>query len=94
MRWWCAVMLACVASGVAGGEAGKLAAADNPASGVVANGAYSNAYFGLRYALPEGWVEGEEGPAVTAFPGGALANPVSHQRLCYRFLEETLQHSA
>jgi hypothetical protein len=60
--WWCAVVLACVASGVAWGEAGTLAAADDPAAGSVANGAYWNAYFGLRYAPPQGWVEGDEGP--------------------------------
>jgi hypothetical protein len=62
-RWWCGVVLACVANGAAWGADGTLTAADNPAAASVANGAYTNAYFGLRYALPQDWVEGDEGPA-------------------------------
>ncbi len=61
--WLGAVMLACLASSAAArGEADELAAADNPAAGVVADGAYTNAYFGLRYAPLRGWIEGEPGP--------------------------------
>jgi hypothetical protein len=33
-----------------------------PESGVVSQSAYDNAYFGLSYALPEGWFEKYKGP--------------------------------
>jgi hypothetical protein len=38
------------------------AAMPNPEDGKVANGAYTNDYFGLSYPLPEGWAEGLAGP--------------------------------
>ena len=34
----------------------------NPEDGKVANGVYTNEYFGLSYPLPEGWAEGLAGP--------------------------------
>jgi len=34
----------------------------NPEDGKVANGVYTNDYFGLSYPLPEGWAEGLAGP--------------------------------
>jgi len=33
-----------------------------PESGVVSGGVYTNEYFGLRYALPNGWAETYQGP--------------------------------
>lgn len=38
------------------------AAMPNPEDGKVANGVYTNDYFGLSYPLPEGWAEGLAGP--------------------------------
>jgi hypothetical protein len=38
------------------------AAMPNPEDGKVANGVYTNGYFGLSYPLPEGWAEGLAGP--------------------------------
>jgi hypothetical protein len=37
-------------------------AAPDPQDGKVAGGAYTNAYFGLSYPLPEGFAEGLAGP--------------------------------
>ncbi len=34
----------------------------NPEDGNVANGSYTNKYFGLTYPLPQGWKAGEAGP--------------------------------
>jgi hypothetical protein len=34
----------------------------NPNDGKVANGTYTNRYFGLSFPLPQGWTEGEAGP--------------------------------
>jgi hypothetical protein len=38
------------------------AAIPNPEDGKVANGVYTNDYFGLSYPLPQGWAEGLAGP--------------------------------
>jgi hypothetical protein len=35
----------------------------DPGDGKVVNGTYTNQYFGLTYPLPQGWTNGEPGPA-------------------------------
>lgn len=37
-------------------------AVDHPENGKIADGRYTNGYFGLSYRLPPGWTEGEAGP--------------------------------
>ncbi len=60
--------------------AARMAAAEDagsfdPAKGAVAGGVYVNAYFGLRYPLPEGWSAGPKPPAASYAGYYVLATP-------------------
>jgi hypothetical protein len=71
-------LAACIVASVAW-RAGMVAllgttrpAISNPEDGKVANGVYTNDYFGLSYPLPEGWAEGLAGPEPSYFGYYAL----------------------
>ena len=51
----------------------------NPEDGKVANGIYSNDYFGLSYPLPKGWAEGLAGPEPSHFGYYALRTLIPHE---------------
>jgi hypothetical protein len=53
----------------------------NPEDGKVANGVYSNDYFGLSYLLPEGWAEGLAGPEPSHSGYYALRTLIPHDEL-------------
>ena len=55
-------MLACLMS-LAAWHHGSAAEMPRPEDGVVADGAYANAYFDLSYPLPAGWMRDVVGPA-------------------------------
>ncbi len=60
--------------------AARMAAAEDagsfdPAQGAVVGGVYVNAYFGLRYPLPEGWSAGPKPPAPSYAGYYVLATP-------------------
>jgi len=51
----------------------------NPEDGKIANGVYSNDYFGLSYPLPKGWAEGLAGPEPSHFGYYALSTLIPHE---------------
>jgi hypothetical protein len=53
----------------------------NPEDGKVANGVYTNDYFGLSYPLPEGWAEGLAGPEPSQLGYYALRTLVPRDEL-------------
>jgi hypothetical protein len=56
-------------------------AMSNPEDGKVANGIYTNDYFGLSYPLPEGWAEGLAGPEPSHLGYYALRTLIPHDEL-------------
>jgi hypothetical protein len=64
-RWiFCLSLVAClVGVGAAWRGSAVTAPLPNPEDGRITGGAYINAYFGLSYPLPAGWMAGMAGPA-------------------------------